>query len=154
MIKHFFSKQFVVFLLTGGFAAAVNFGSRIVYNQWISFSWSVVAAYITGMITAFVLNKLFVFKESQQSVHRSAFFFVLVNLFAVLQTWAVSMGLAYYVLPYWNITQVIYNIFYLVQLTVPRINDTQVNEAVAHAVGVIAPVFTSYLGHKRWSFRA
>lgn len=146
-------KQFVFFVLCSGFAATVNFSSRIIYNQWLNFSWSVVAAFITGLITAFVLNKLFVFKESQQSVHRSAFFFLLVNLFALLQTWAISMGLAYYVLPYWNITQAIYDIFSLVELTSPKLDDIQVNKAVAHAIGVIAPVFTSYLAHKRWSFR-
>jgi len=24
---------------------------------------------------------------------------------------------------------------------------------VAHAIGIAVPVFTSYIGHKRWSFR-
>ena len=45
----------MIFLLTGGIAAAVNFGSRIVYSNWLGFSTAVVLAYITGMITAFVL---------------------------------------------------------------------------------------------------
>lgn len=133
MIQQFLSRQFLVFLLTGGTAAAVNFGSRIVYNFWLSFSYSVILAYITGMITAFVLARLFVFKESQQSVHRSITFFILVNLIAVLQTWVISMGLAYYLLPSLGVTSF-------------------VNE-LSHAVGVVIPVFTSYIGHKRWSFR-
>lgn len=133
MIQQFMSRQFLMFLLTGGTAAAINFGSRIVYSQWLGFSSAVILAYITGMITAFVLAKLFVFKQSQQSVHRSAMFFVLVNLVAILQTWAISMGLAYYLLPSMGVT-----------VFVPEI---------AHAVGVAVPVFTSYLGHKRWSFR-
>lgn len=127
------SKQFLTFLLTGGTAAAVNFGSRVIYNLWMSFSTAVILAYITGMITAFILSKLFVFSDSQQSVHKSVMFFVLVNLVAVLQTFLISMGLAYYVLPKLGITTL-----------VPEI---------AHAVGVVVPVFTSYLGHKRWSFR-
>ena len=38
MIKSFASRQFLVFLLTGGFAAAVNFGSRILYNRAMPFS--------------------------------------------------------------------------------------------------------------------
>ena len=76
MIKHFFSKQFMVFLLTGGTAAAVNFGSRILYSQHVDFSSAVILAYMTGMITAFVLAKLFVFRKSRQSMHRSAFFFI------------------------------------------------------------------------------
>lgn len=133
MIGHFLSRQFLVFLVTGGTAAAVNFGSRIVYNQWMAFSPAVVCAYITGMITAFVLAKLFVFKDSRQSMHRAAGFFVLVNLVAVAQTWLISVGLLRYVLPQFGVTHF-----------APEI---------AHAVGVVVPVFTSYLGHKHFSFR-
>jgi len=133
MIRQFMSRQFLLFLLTGGIAAAINFGSRIFYSQWLGFSSAVIVAYITGMITAFVLAKLFVFKQSQQSAHRSIGFFVLVNIVAILQTWAISMGLAYYLLPAMGVT-----------LFAPEI---------AHAVGVVAPVFTSYIGHKRWSFK-
>lgn len=132
-MQQFMSRQFLTFLITGGTAAAVNFGSRVVYNHWTSFSTAVILAYITGMITAFILSKLFVFSESQQSVHKSAMFFVIVNLVAILQTFLVSMALAYYVLPSLGVTTF-----------VPEI---------AHAVGVVVPVFTSYIGHKRWSFR-
>ena len=134
MIRAFRSRQFLLFLLTGGFAAAVNFGSRIVYNRWMSFSWAVVVAYITGMITAYVLARLFVFRDSRQSTHRSMMFFVLVNGVAILQTWAISLGLAYYVLPALGVTVFV--------------------REIAHAVGVVVPVFSSYIGHKRWSFKA
>lgn len=127
------SRQFLLFLLTGGTAAAVNFGSRILYSRWLDFSPAVILAYLTGMVTAFVLAKLFVFRESRQSVHRAAGFFILVNLVAVAQTWAISMLLLYYVLP--------------------RCGVSAHADEIAHAVGVAVPVFTSYLGHKRWSFR-
>jgi putative flippase GtrA len=133
VIRHFLSRQFLVFLLTGGTAATVNFGSRILYSRWLDFSAAVILAYITGMVTAFVLAKLFVFKDSTQSVHRSIVFFILVNLVAVLQTWAISMGLAYYLLPAMGVSAFV--------------------QEIAHAVGVAVPVFTSYIGHKRWSFR-
>ena len=131
--RTFVSRSFLLFLLTGGFAAAVNWGSRIVYNIWIPYSAAIVVAYITGMITAFVLTKLFVFTKSTQSTGRSIFFFTLVNLVAVVQTWAVSVGLTYYVFP--------------------RIGMTWHVREVAHAIGVAVPVFTSYVGHKRWSFK-
>lgn len=133
MIQQFMSREFLVFLLTGGTAAAVNFCSRIVYNLWLDFSSAVILAYITGMVTAFVLAKIFVFKDSQQSIHHSVLFFILVNLVAVLQTWAISIGLAYYLLPSMGITVFV--------------------REIAHGVGVAVPVFTSYIGHKRWSFR-
>lgn len=132
MIGHFFSRQFLGFVLTGGIAAAVNFGSRILYNRWMDFSPAVVLAYLTGMVTAFILARMFVFTESRQSLRQSASFFVLVNIVAVAQTWLVSMCFAYYLLPKLGVSQYVLEI--------------------AHAVGVAVPVFTSYLGHKRWSF--
>ena len=133
MIKSFASRQFLVFLLTGGFAAAVNFGSRILYNRAMPFSSAVICAYITGMITAFILARLFVFRESQQATHRAAGWFILVNVVAVAQTWAISMLLVNWVLPALGVT------------AFPR--------EIAHGVGVVVPVFTSYLGHKHFSFR-
>jgi putative flippase GtrA len=132
MMRSFMSRQFLGFLLTGGLAALVNFGSRILYNQWVDFSSAVVLAYLTGMVTAFILARSFVFTQSGQSVQRSAMFFVMVNGVGVLQTWAISMAL-YYLLPIAGVTR-----------WVPEI---------AHAVGVVVPVFTSYLGHKRFSFK-
>jgi putative flippase GtrA len=134
VIDQFRSRQFVAFLVTGGIAAAVNFGSRIVYNTWMGFSGAIVLAYLTGMVTAFVLAKLFVFRESEQALHRSAVFFILVNVVAVAQTWAISMALAHYLLPAFDVHR-------------------HVNE-LAHAAGVAVPVFTSYLGHKHLSFRS
>ncbi len=126
------SKNFLMFLLTGGFAAAVNWSSRILYNLWIPYSAAIAVAYITGMVTAFVLAKAFVFTESKQSTYRSALFFTLVNLVAVIQTWAVSVALAYYVFP--------------------AIGMNWHERDIAHLIGVIVPVFTSYIGHKRFSF--
>ncbi|HMS84250.1 MAG TPA: GtrA family protein [Nitrospira sp.] len=132
-MRGFVSRQFLLFLVTGGAAAGVNFGSRIVYNLWLSYSLSIIIAYLTGMVTAFMLARSFVFTATSQDVHRSALFFALVNMVAVVQTWAISMGLANYILPFFNVTRF-----------VPEI---------AHAAGVVAPVVTSYLGHKHWSFR-
>lgn len=133
MIQQFLSRQFILFLVTGGTAALVNFGSRMVYSQWVSFSNAIVLAYLTGMVTAFVLAKWLVFKRSEQSVGRSAVLFTVVNVVAVLQTWLISMGLAMYALPAIGVTHWVLEI--------------------AHAVGVVVPVFTSYLGHKYFSFR-
>lgn len=133
MIKQFASRQFLAFLITGGIAAVVNFGSRIVYSNWVDFSTAVILAYITGMLTAFTLAKIFVFSDSQQAIHHSAFYFTLVNLAAIAQTWLISMGLAYYLLPMMGITRFV--------------------EEFSHAVGIMVPVFTSYLGHKHLSFK-
>jgi putative flippase GtrA len=133
MMAQFRSREFATFLVTGGVAALVNFGSRIVLSQWLTFPVAVAVAYLIGMATAFALAKLFVFSGGRQSIPRSAAIFVLVNAVAVLQTWGISMLLAYYLLPGIGVR-------------------AYVNE-IAHAVGVVVPVFTSFLGHKRWSFR-
>ncbi|WP_431101839.1 GtrA family protein [Roseateles noduli] len=133
MIAAFRSRQFLVFLLTGGLAAAVNFGSRILFSQWMGYSGAILLAYLLGMTTAFILARQFVFKDGSRALHHSAMYFVLVNAVAVLQTWAVSVGLADYLLPAMGVTRF-----------APEIG---------HAVGVVVPVFTSYLGHKHLSFR-
>lgn len=133
-MRDFFSRQFAAFLITGGIAAVVNFLSRILYNQWTGYSAAIVLAYITGMITAFVLAKKFVFAASTQATYRSAVIFAAVNVVAVAQTWAISLILADYALP--------------------SLGLTNFTHEIAHAMGIAAPVFTSYLGHKYFSFAA
>src|SRR5260364_96049 len=119
MIRHFFSKQFLIYLLMGGTATTVNFGARILFNLWFSFSTSILLSHFAGMAIAFSLTKVFLF--------------CLVNLITIIQTWLISMGFAYYLLPAFHITALIHEI--------------------SHAAGIGLSVFTSYLGHKYWSFR-
>ena len=52
MLKIMNKKEFIMFVAAGGFAALVNFLSRIVFNIWLSFETSVVLAYLVGMVTA------------------------------------------------------------------------------------------------------
>lgn len=133
MTRTLLSRQFIRFLVVGGVAAAANFGSRMFFSLWLGFTAAIVLAYIVGMITAFILSRAFVFRESATPVHHSVFFFVLVNLVAVLQTWAVTWLLVFHVLPALGIT------WHAME--------------IAHASGVVVPVFSSYVGHKHLSFR-
>lgn len=133
MIQTLKSKQFFAFIITGGIAALVNFCSRLFYNQWVDFSSAIIVAYITGMVSAFILARTFVFTSSSQVLHRSIAYFILVNLVAVIQTWVISMALAQYVFP--NLNFQIY----------PK--------EIAHFIGITIPVFTSYFGHKYFSFK-
>ncbi|WP_165711244.1 GtrA family protein [Stenotrophomonas maltophilia] len=126
------SRQFILFLVAGGLAAAVNFGSRIVISQWLHYVPAIVIAYCLGMITAFTLNKLFVFGQASNRLHHQVLWFILINLAAVLQTVVISLLLARWLLPALGVD------FH--------------NETIAHAVGVAVPVITSYIGHKRFSF--
>lgn len=126
--------QFVRFLAAGGIAALANFGSRIAFSLVLPYPAAIVLAYLVGMTTAFVLNRAFVFTGARNPVGQQAWRFVLVNLAAVAQTLAISLLLARWALP--------------------ALGVAQHAETIAHAVGVLVPVFTSYLGHRHWSFRA
>lgn len=134
MMSSSVTSQFVAFVVAGGIAAVVNFVSRFVLNHWIDFSAAVVLAYLAGMVTAFALNRLFVFSSSSVSIRESAIRFTLINGLAVAQTWGLSVALLYYALPAMGISTF-----------APEI---------AHGMGIALPVFTSYLGHKYWSFRS
>ncbi len=129
----FASKEFLNFLLVGGFAAIVNVVSRVFYSYYIDFSEAIVLAYLTGMITAYLLSKFFVFDTSKNTALQEVAYFTLVNVAAVIQTWVVSMVLYHYVLRWMEIS------FY--------------NKEIAHLFGVAVPAFTSYVGHKHLTFR-
>jgi putative flippase GtrA len=132
-MKFFDSKEFLRFLFAGGIAAIVNFLSRIIFNIWFDFSVSVYLAYIAGMITAFFLKKQFVFAKGRQPIFHSIGFFIFVNIIAFLQTLAVTMAVFVYILPYLGIIKMTHEI--------------------SHAIGICTPIFTSYIGHKKLSFR-
>lgn len=125
-------QRFVLFLLAGGAAALVNIVSRIALNLAMPYEVAIVVAYLIGMTTAYLLNRNFVFTASGRGVASEYVRFALVNLAAVAQVWVVSVGLARWIFPAagfaWH------------------------SETVAHVIGVAVPVFTSYLGHKHFSF--
>lgn len=124
--------QFIAFIIAGGIAAVVNIASRIVFNLIMPYEIAILVAYACGMTTAYLLNKGFVFAASGRGVVSEYTRFTLVNLLAVAQVWVVSVGLA--------------------RLVFPAIDFTWHDETVAHVIGVLVPVFTSYLGHKHFSF--
>lgn len=134
----FFGTRFIRFLLAGGLAALINFGSRFVYNMFVDFSTAVVLAFITGLTTGYLLNKMYVFTSSGKTVVQEVGWFVLINLLALAQTWGLSV--------------------YLVQVLPDYVSANsparrELVEAVAHGAGVLLPVFTSYIGQKYLTFR-
>ena len=125
-------KEFILFVAAGGFAALVNFVSRIIFNFWFSFEVSVVLAYLIGMITAYILTKIFVFKAKSVGLISSSIKFTIVNILAVLQTYFISVYLYY-----WLNNNI----------------NFDYNKEIAHFVGIAFPVITSYIGHKYYSFK-
>jgi putative flippase GtrA len=126
-------REFILFLITGGLAALINIVSRIGFSTVVRFELAVLLAYGLGMLTAYLLARRFVFVDSRASIGRSFAAFALVNLFAVLQTWLVSVGLRNWLLP-------------LLGIAVFR-------DVLAHGIGVAVPVISSYFGHKHISFK-
>ena len=88
------SSRFVRFLLTGGFAALVNLGSRYLLNQYMSFEAAVAVAYLFGVVTAYLLARLFVFEKSGHAIATEFRRFVIVNIVSLAVVWSVSVGLA------------------------------------------------------------
>ena len=125
------SKEFLYFIISGGIAALVNFFSRIALNFIFSYEVSIVLAYCFGMLTAYILARKYVFL-SNANILRSSVKFIIVNLIAVLQTYFISVYLNKYF---------------------ESINFCFYSKELAHMAGIIVPVFTSYVGHKYYSFK-
>lgn len=125
--------QFMRFLVAGGIAAGANFGSRFVFSIFFAYGVAVFFAYLVGMLVAFLLMRGHVFNASQGPLAPQVIKFVGVNLLAVLQTLAISLLLARWVLP--------------------SVGIEGQAEALGHLVGVLVPVVTSYFGHKFLTFR-
>jgi putative flippase GtrA len=111
----------------------VNLGSRVLYDEVLTYSQAIVLAYLTGMLVAFALARRFVFTQATRPTSASFPRFAVVNVVGVAQTWAVSLALARHALPAIGLERF-----------VPEI---------AHLCGVAVPVFTSFVGHRVWSFR-
>ena len=121
------------FLIVGGFSAGVNFISRIGFSELVSYRYAIVLAYLIGMLTAFILSKHYVFEKSGRAFKDEFRDFAIINIFAIIQVWLISVGLAEYLFPYISFN------FY--------------PEEIAHLIGLGIPAITSYLGHKHFSFR-
>ncbi|MEI7445494.1 MAG: GtrA family protein [Burkholderiales bacterium] len=132
MIRHLLTAQFAVFLLVGGTAAAANWLARLVLSTWLAFGWAVVAAYAIGMLSAFLLNRRFVFPRSTRPVALQARDFVLINVVSFPVVWLAAIGLD----------------AGLRALGMPRFT-----QELAHAVAVALPAVVSFLLYKFVAFR-
>ena len=127
------SRRFLGFVIAGGIAAVANFASRIVLSLWLPYVVAITLAYGIGMAVAFTLNRLFVFTDADNPIAEQGLWFVLVNLAAVAQTIVISLLFARWIFP--------------------ALNMDFHPETVAHAIGVVVPVFTSFIGHRTLTFR-
>lgn len=126
-------KQFLSFVLSGGVAGGLNWGSRFFFSQALPFEVAVVLAFLVGLSSGFILMRLFVFDADAKPVIPQICGYVVVNLFALIQTLLISIALARWLLPSFGVTEHA--------------------EALAHLFGVVLPVLTSYFGHRYLTFR-
>lgn len=125
--------QFLRFLVAGGIAAGANFGSRFVFSVFFEYAYAVFFAYLVGMLVAFCLMRGHVFDANNGPLWPQIVKFTGVNIVAVLQTLLISLLLARRVLP--------------------SLGVLDHAEALAHLIGVLVPVVTSYFGHKFLTFK-
>ena len=128
-------REITRFLIVGGIAAAANIGSRMVFSQWIPYIPAITLAFCVGLTTGFLLNRGWVFTKSGKHWSNEAMWFTVINLIGLGQTILISWLLAQYILPVLGF-------------------EHGLTEAIAHSIGVLVPVFTSFIGHKFITFRA
>jgi putative flippase GtrA len=131
-LKDFFTAEFVKFFICSALAAGVNFTSRVLLSQYVKYAIAVFLAYICGILTAFTLNKFFVFNRRKGKVSRQFSVFVIVNLLGLVQTMCFTL------------------LFRNVIFTKTGLSFYP--DEIAHLIGIGAPMFVSFFGHKYFSF--
>ena len=125
--------QFVKFVLIAGFATLINLVSRALMTPAVGFEASVPVAYLIGMGVGYALFRKYVFSRSGSTIAAETTRFIMVSTVAFFIVWSVSVLLARKILP--------------------GVGWTWHAEEVAHIVSVALPMITSYIGHKRFTFR-
>jgi putative flippase GtrA len=126
------SRQFTGFVLVGLISGAVNVFSRLLFSKFMIYEAAVALAFPVALTVAFVLNRSLVFANKSTRLAEQYAKFAVVNLAALVQVWAVSVG--------------------LVRLVFPAVNFDWHAETIAHIAGVASPLLTSFLFYKYWIF--
>ena len=124
--------EFIYFLGLGGLAATTNLIARYLLNFVMPFEVAVILAYIAGMVVAFLLFGKLLFEGGKGTFSRKIIRFTQVNMVGAGIAWIVSIVMARFVLP--------------------QFGWTWQPLEVAHLVGIAAPVISSYLLHKHYTF--
>lgn len=136
MKKLYFQKEFIVFILCGGTSSIFNLLARAWLGQFVPYSVSIVLSYFVGMVIAFTLNKALVFRQDRSRECPIVLVFAkfaLVNGFSMAQTLLISLAFREIVFPGMQM------LFY--------------PDGMAHFIGLASTAFTSFLGHKFFTFR-
>jgi len=131
LIDLYLNRQFLKFLIAGGLAALANFASRFAFEAFMGYAASICAAFVVGLMTAFTLNRIFVFPASTKPLRAEMSWFFLFNLLtlpfvigvaiALTEAFALAMPIGY-------------------------------AKSIAHAIAIVLPVFVNFVAHKFITF--
>ena len=130
--------EFVRFVATGSIAAISNLAAVWAFQQVVRYEIAVVLGYLVGMVVAFILFQRVMFntpgvKLTRPVLARRIFRFTVVNMVGLALCWLVSIAMLYTVLP--------------------ALHWTYLPDRIANLFGVAVPAFSSYFGHKFWTYR-
>lgn len=124
--------SFAGFLLVGIASAVCNLASRYGFQWFWSYELALIGANTVGVVTAFLMNRWWVFAPTGKPLAFELMRFVLVNLVGIAVSWITAVALYRWAMPligfHWHA------------------------ELVAHAIGIIVPVVPNYLAHRSWTF--
>jgi putative flippase GtrA len=130
------SQQFVRFVLANTVAAGLNVLTRFMASYILLDAWAVLAGFCVGLLTSYLLCRSYVFRATRRASITEMARFIVINLLALGITWCV-----YHVTLQWILT--------LRGESIPSPGL----RTCAHAFGVAAPVFFSFLAQKTYTFR-
>ncbi|WP_295568236.1 GtrA family protein [uncultured Stenotrophomonas sp.] len=131
LLRDFFSRRYLLFLVSGGSSAVLGVTLRLLFAQFMGYTASVIVSYFFSTLAAYALNKRLVFRGQARSTELGKFF--VVNVIGLLQTALLSN--AFFKLIEWA-----------TRLPVP------VAETMGHAVALSTLAVTSFIIHKYWTF--
>jgi len=136
IIGIFISKEFIRFLLVGGTAAAINFGSRFLFRVFFPYVLSVALAFSLGTVVSFILNKVYTFKAFDESTLAQLVKFVAIAVVSIgIASFTVYSGMEIY--KYIGITWI----------------TEREMESVMHLVAIGVVMIFNFLAMKYFSFR-
>jgi putative flippase GtrA len=130
--------EFIRFVATGSLAALANLAAVWAFQQAVPYAYAVVLGYIVGMIIAFILFQRVMFntpglKLTRTLLTRRIVRFTLVNMVGLALCWLVTMAMFHAILP--------------------ALHWTWIPDRIANIAGVAVPAFSSYFGHKFYTYR-
>jgi len=126
------SHQFIAFALVGLASTIFNLASRYGFELFFTYEFSLIGANAVGVISAFLMNRWFVFRSTDSQLLTELTRFVAVNLVGIAVAWGVAV--------------------LLYRQVFPALAVTWHPDLLAHAIGIAVPVLPNYFAHKVWTF--